>query len=342
MKAAIIGVTGYTGMELVRLILQHPVLELGTLCSHSKNGEQFATYYPVFKGLVDQAVEPVDVNKIMAENDLVFFATPSGISKDLAIPFIEKDFPVIDLSGDLRLKNPADYKKWYKKEPAPQSVLDKACYCVPEFDEIQGNLISNPGCYATACELTLAPLAKEKLLDPSFIVVDGKSGLSGAGKKLSESSHFVNVQDNLSLYKLNQHQHIPEILQQLQKWDGDIKSIQFTTTLIPVTRGIFMTSYVKLTQALTEAEIYQIYEKTYQDKPFVRVQEPGVLPQLKQVVGSNFCDIGLGFNPDTQILTIVTVIDNTVKGAAGLAIQNCNKWLHIDETSGLQFAPLSI
>lgn len=339
MKAAIVGVTGYGGLELVRLIQRHPILELGSLHSHSMHNDSIAAFYPGLQGITDKPVEPIDVEKIMTENDLVFFATPSGISRELALPFMEKDFPVIDLSGDLRLKDPAAYKKWYKKDPAPQQVLDHACYSVPEFSEISGNLISNPGCYATAAELSVAPLAIAQVLDPDCLIFDGKSGLSGAGKKLSDSSHFVNVQENMSMYKLNQHQHIPEITQQLQQWEPRISGIQFTTSLIPVTRGIFMTAYVKLTKSLTEAEIYQLYQQTYQDKPFVRLQPLGVLPSIKQVVGSNFCDIGLGYNEDTHVLTVVSVIDNLVKGAAGLAIQNFNKWAKIDETSGLDLVP---
>ncbi|MFV0557947.1 MAG: N-acetyl-gamma-glutamyl-phosphate reductase [Enterococcus sp.] len=339
MKAAIIGVTGYGGLELVRIIENHPVLELGTLHSHSMHDNSLASFYPGLQGLVTTAVEAIDVEQIMAENDLVFFATPSGISRELAIPFVKKNFPIIDLSGDLRLKNPADYQRWYKKEPAPQALLDAACYSVPEFSVITGNLVANPGCYATAAELSVAPLALAGVLDPTSLIFDGKSGLSGAGKNLAEASHFVNVHDNMSMYKLNQHQHIPEITQQLQLWDPAIQGIQFTTSLIPVTRGIFMTTYAKIKTPLTETEIYQLFEQTYQEKPFVRIQPQGSLPNLKQVIGSNFCDIGLGLNEETQVLTIVAVIDNLVKGAAGLAIQNFNKWAKIDETSGLKVIP---
>lgn len=339
MKAAIVGVTGYTGIELVRLIQRHPSLELGTLCSQQTHSDDISELFPHFAGQLDLAVEAYDVEKIIKDNDLVFFATPSGISKDAVAPFVEKDFPVIDLSGDLRL--PADkYEQWYGKTPAPQKVLEKSFYAVPEFyTKAESNLISNPGCYATASELTFTPLIQNKLIDLDSIVIDGKSGLSGAGKKLAEISHFVNVHDNMMMYKVNQHQHIPEIVQHLQQWDEELKTIQFTTSLIPVTRGILLSSYVKLKEGVTEAMVTEAFAM-YQDKPFVRVQPEGKLPQLKQVIGSNFCDIGYVVNPENNYLTLVTVIDNLMKGAAGLAIQNYNKWAGIDETSGLTDLPI--
>lgn len=341
MKASIVGVTGYTGIELVRLIRRHPLLELGTLHSHSTNGVALSEVYPQFADQVEVQIEPFDSEAIMEKNDLVFFATPSGISKDLVKDFASADFPVIDLSGDLRLKDPAQYKEWYGKEPAPQATLDQAFYALPEFyEEAKGNLISNPGCYATAAELTLAPLLIEKLIDTDSIIVDGKSGLSGAGKKLTDSSHFVNVNENMSMYKLNKHQHIPEILQQLHQWEPAVKTIQFTTSLIPVTRGILLSTYVKLKAGVSEEIVAEAFQKCYRAQPFVRVQPIGHLPQIKQVAGSNFCDIGFGKNPGNGILTVVTVIDNLVKGAAGQAIQNFNKWAKIDETSGLTDLPL--
>lgn len=294
---------------------------------------------PHFSSILQVPVEPFDSDKIMEQNDLVFFATPSGISKDLVTDFVLKDFPVIDLSGDLRLKKAGEYEKWYGKEPAESQLLEQAFYALPEFYEhAEGNLISNPGCYATATELTLAPLIQEKLIDVSTIIVDGKSGLSGAGKQLSDSSHFVNAHDNMSMYKLNQHQHIPEILQQLQSWDEQVTGIQFTTSLIPVTRGIFLSTYAKLNQQVSKKDVDEAFQACYAQQPFVRLQQQ--LPQLKQVNGTNFCDIGYEVNEENGILTLVTVIDNLMKGASGQAIQNFNKWAQIEETSGLMEIPL--
>lgn len=341
MKAAIVGVTGYSGIELVRLIMGHPQLRLGTIHSHSVYKNSFETHYPHLQGIVDQEILPIDPQQIMAENDLVFFATPAGFSKDNVAAFLEADFPVIDLSGDLRLKDPALYQEWYQKEPAPAEILAAADYLMPEFmAEQRGNLISNPGCYATAAILAAAPLLKKQLAAADSLIFDGKSGLSGAGKNLSDSSHYVSVDENMSMYKLNRHQHIPEITQMLQQWAPDLKAVQFTTSLIPVKRGIFMTLYAKAAPGITEAELLAAYQETYQEATFVRVQPAGQLPQLRQVCGSNYCDIGLGLNEATGIVTVVSVIDNLMKGAAGQAIQNFNIWAGLPQDSGLQQLPL--
>lgn len=340
LKAAIVGVSGYTGLELVRLIHLHPVLELGTLHSHSlhKKSEEL---YPHLRQIYEQAIEPYDAKRIIANNDVVFFATPAGVSKDAMVPFMEAGFPVVDLSGDLRLQDPEMYKKWYKREPAPKEVLQAAAYCLPEFYEETGkNFISNPGCYATAAILAVAPLIKAGLVKQESLIFDGKSGLSGAGKKLTASSHFVNVDENMVMYKINQHQHIPEIIQQLNTWDPQIKNIQFTTSLIPVKRGIFMTCYAQLKPEYSMNDITSAFAACYEGQPFVRMQPVGEIPELRQVTGTNFCDIGLSLNEGNNMLTVVSVLDNLVKGAAGQAIQNYNKWAGLEETAGLIQIPL--
>lgn len=341
MKAAIVGVTGYTGIELLRIIQGHPQLTVGTIHSYSMHKHSIEEDYPHLQGVLQLSVQPFEPEEIMAKNDLVFFATPAGVAKELAPVFIEADFPVIDLSGDFRLQDPAVYEKWYQKSAATKELLAQATYALPEFtSEYSGNLISNPGCYATAALLTIAPLIKGDLIDPTTLILDGKSGLSGAGKTLGESSHYVNVDENMTLYKLNQHQHIPEIVQQLQVWNQEITSVHFTTSLIPVKRGIFLTAYGKVKDGVTEGAIYQAYEECYREAPFVRLQAKGQLPQLRQVTGTNFCDIGLGVNETTGIVTLVGVIDNLMKGAAGQAIQNYNRWAQIEETAGLWQVPL--
>lgn len=341
MKAAIVGVTGYTGIELLRIILGHPQLSIGTLHSSSVHKDTISGEYPHLRQLIALPIQAFDPEVIMAENDLVFFATPAGVAKELGQAFAERGFPMIDLSGDLRLKDPAVYEAWYQKAAAPQAMLAQATYGLPEFmTEKATDLISNPGCYATAALLTVAPLVIKKLIDPATLILDGKSGLSGAGKNLNESSHFVNVDENMTMYKLNRHQHIPEILQQLQLWDPGITDIQFTTSLIPVKRGIFMTGYAKAAPGVTEADLLAAYEEIYAQQPFVRIQPQGTLPQLRQVIGTNFCDIGLGLNEGTGIVTLVGVIDNLMKGASGQAIQNYNRWAGIDETAGLWSLPI--
>ena len=341
MKVSIIGVTGYSGIELVRLLLQHPYVEIVSIHSHSQNGKEIAEYLPHLKQLLDLPLEPIDSAAIMAKAELVFFATPSGISKEIATAFVEADFPIIDLSGDFRLKTDGQYEKWYKNSSAPFDFLQNAHYGLADFySKPTSKLIANPGCYATGTLLSLAPLVEEELIETDSIIVDAKSGLSGAGKNLSEASHFVNCNENMTLYKMNSHQHIPEIMQQLQKWDQSIPAIQFSTSLIPVTRGIFITTYARSKEKLTQAQLWQVYRSFYQAKPFIRVQEQNVYPNLRQIIGSNFCDIGVAYNEVTNIITVVTVLDNLVKGAAGQAVHNLNHLAGWPETTGLSLVPI--
>lgn len=216
--------------------------------------------------------------------------------------------------------------------------MDKFTYALAELTDVKGKkFIANPGCYATATELALLPLVKEKLIDVNSIIVDAKSGLTGAGKVLSESSHFVNVHDNYVTYKLNRHQHIPEIVQELKRFDNNLEHIQFSTSLLPVNRGIMATCYVTLKKPLSNEAVSKIYQDLYADKPFVRLQQD--LPELHNVIGSNFCDIGFAYNPVTNVLTVISVIDNLVKGAAGQAVQNLNLMMGWDETEGFPMTP---
>ena len=334
-NVAIVGVTGYGGLELLRLLHNHPTVHVVSIHNTSNDSEDISVSYPHLQSMYKIAPTPFDPLHIMQSTDLVFFATSSGVSKDLVQLFIEANFPVIDLSGDFRLNAP-DYEVWYKKTPAPQSLLDQANYSLADFYQNDSHYIANPGCYATATLLALAPLAQQQLLDQENIVIDAKSGLSGAGKSLNLSSHFINVNENFSMYKPNHHQHIPEITQQLKHWQSNIDHIQFTTSLLPINRGIFVSAYVKLTKQLSADTLQKIFEDTYKNKPFVRVMPKDQLPDIKQVVGTNFADIGLTYNPNTKYLTIVSVIDNMIKGAAGQAIQNMNHLFNLDETTGLQ------
>lgn len=337
MKVSIVGITGYSGLELVKLLNNHKNVTIASIHATKEIGRRLSELYPYLVGVCDLVIEAFNAQEIMTKSDLVFFATPSGVASQLAQPFVEADFPVIDLSGDHRL--PADsYEKWYKKTPASDDVLNKFTYALAEFTDIKGKkFISNPGCYATATELALIPLLKAGVAEEDSIIVDAKSGLTGAGKALSESSHFVNVHDNYVTYKLNRHQHIPEIVQELQLFSKKLHHIQFSTSLLPVNRGIMATSYVKLKKPLSEAELYAIYKDAYKDKPFVRIQDD--LPELHNVIGSNFTDIGFLYNDVTNVLTVVSVIDNLIKGAAGQAVQNLNLMNGWDETEGLLISP---
>ncbi|EOL45941.1 N-acetyl-gamma-glutamyl-phosphate reductase [Enterococcus caccae] len=341
MKVSIVGVTGYSGLELLRYLRQHPYVEIVSIHSHSMNKKSFESSYPHLKQLISLPLEEMDPEKIMQQSDLVFLATPSGISKELALPFIQANFPVIDLSGDFRLKEIGAYEAWYGSAAAPIEIIQKFDYGLAEYREKpQSNWIANPGCYATAAELSLAPLLVERKLELDSIVMDAKSGISGAGKGLSRMTHYSESHDNMALYKMNSHQHIPEIIQQLKKWEPTLNAIQFSTSLIPVTRGIFLTAYAKLKEAMTDEELVQLYDNHFKHNPFIRIQEVGHYPVIKQVIGSNFCDIGLAYNPQMNMITIVTVIDNLGKGAAGQAIQNLNIFASFDERCGLELLPI--
>ena len=337
MRISIVGITGYSGMELLRILLQHPQAEVVSLHASQDMETPASELYPHLKGICDLKIEAFDSQEIMRRADLVFFATSSGVAKGLSKDFVEVGFPVIDLSGDHRLPGNI-YKKWYQKEPAEDYVQKAFIYGLSEFTDIRGKrFIANPGCYATATELALIPLLQAQAIELGSIIVDAKSGLTGAGKNPAASSHFVHVHDNYVTYKLNQHQHIPEIVQQLQRFDERLQQFQFSTSLIPLNRGIVATVYSKLKEPLTREELAAIYQECYQDKPFVRIQ--AALPSLHQVVGTNYTDIGFDYNPVTNILTVVAVLDNLIKGAAGQAVQNMNLMLVFPETDGLLSQP---
>jgi len=271
---------------------------------------------------------------------MVFFATSAGVTTELAQPFIDANFPVIDLAGDYRLKSRDVYKKWYNKEAPSDTDLQNAHYGLTDFYSSKGETyVSNPGCYATSTILALAPLVQNHLIDPTSIVVDAKSGTSGVGKKLTELTHFSKTDENLQLYKVNQHQHIPEIVQQLQEWDQDVPYIQFTTTLLPLTRGIMDSCYAKAKADITEEDVKNAFNQVYSDDTFVTATER-VFPTLKQVVGTNYCDIGYQLNPVTHQIVIISVIDNLLKGAAGQAVQNFNQIFDYAPETGLDLIPV--
>ncbi|ARE28857.1 N-acetyl-gamma-glutamyl-phosphate reductase [Lactococcus cremoris] len=336
-KIAIVGITGYSGLELLRIFYGHPEVEVAKVCATSHYGEKLSELFPQLENLTDLTVSEFNDEKIMAECDAVFFATSSGVSQNLALAFIDADFPVIDLSGDFRLNKAETYEKWYKNTNVKNEYLLKSEYHLADIGKASGNYIANPGCYATATLLALYPSVKNEMIDLNSIIVDAKSGLSGAGKTLSESSHFVNVADNMSMYKVNAHQHIPEIAQQLKIWNPNFQALQFSTSLIPVSRGIFVSTYAKVISNFDIDQIRRAYVQAFLDKPFVRIRRQ--MPQLSDVIGTNFCDIGLAYNPVTNVLSIVSVIDNLMKGAAGQAVQNFNQLFGYDESLGLNFLP---
>lgn len=343
MKAAIIGGTGYGAIELIRLINKHPHLEVGSVISNSQAGNDFSESYPHLSGIISQPLESFDVDSILEQNKIVFFATPSGVSSRMAPQLIDSGIKVIDLSGDFRLRSQTEYETWYK-HPAPEEIyLSKAVYGLSEIyaEEIKGaSLIANPGCYPTATTLGLIPILKANLADSKSIIIDAKSGVSGAGRGLSLTSHYAEINENLKAYKLGAHQHIPEIEQVLKDETGSLITISFTTHLVPMNRGIMITAYVNLTGKISTSEVNELYKQFYENHPFVRVRPVGTYPSTKEVSGSNYCDIGLHVDPRTNRLTVISVIDNLVKGAAGQAIQNANLMNNWDVKTGLDSIPM--
>lgn len=341
MNVSIIGTTGYGGAELLRILHRHPEFKIQSIHSSKKDFPIWKEYPHLFE-IIDDNLQNINSSKIAEQSDIVFLATPSGISGQLAAEFENKNISVIDLSGDLRL--PAvTYKKWYKHEPVNESLSSKAVYGLSEWykEEIKASrLIANPGCYPTATLLGLAPVVKEKVISPSSIIIDAKSGVSGAGRSLARNTSFSEANENFRVYKVNEHQHTPEIEKQLSRWNNDISPITFTTHLLPITRGIMITAYVQLSEDLNTSQLLELYQETYRENQFIRIRPENTFPSVKEVAGSNYCDIGLHVDPRTGRLTIISVIDNLMKGAAGQAVQNANIICGFEETTGLDFIPM--
>lgn len=342
-RAAIVGATGYGGVELVRLLLRHPMVEIAAIYSSSNAGSPFADSYPHLNTIVTDQLEAIDVESMKTKADVVFLATPHGVSAELTPKLLDAGLKVIDISGDFRLKRGEVYEQWYKRPPAQAAYLERAVYGLCELfgEEARGaDLIANPGCFPTAVSLGLAPLLAERWIDPATIITDAKTGVSGAGRGLSLMYHYSEINENTLAYKVNRHQHTPEIEQTLSRVAGQDVTITFTTHLLPMTRGILATSYAALTQPRTDEEAVDLFRRYYEGRPFVRIRPAGKWPATKEVYGSNYCDIGVSVDKRTNRITVISVIDNLVKGAAGQAVQNLNLMMGLDETTGLEFTPV--
>jgi N-acetyl-gamma-glutamyl-phosphate reductase len=339
MKAAIIGSTGYGGAELIRLIQNHPFLEVGSLISTSRAGP-VDKIYPHLSHLSSELQE-LDLDLLCENNDMVFLATPPGVSSQWTPLIAERGKIVIDLSGDFRLY-PETYQAWYDKEPAPITWLKKAVYGLSEWFGRQvkdAQIISNPGCYPTAILLALLPLLQAKVLDISSIIIDAKSGVTGAGRGLQQGLLFTEVNENLRPYKVDGHQHIPEIERFASQVAGDSIYINFVPHLVPMNRGILVTIYAKLVKDCSNQVLKEIYQTIYEAAPFIRLCE-GRWPETSHVQGSNYCDIAWHLNKRTGQVILLSAIDNLMKGAAGQAVQNANLRMGWPEETGLTFSPL--
>lgn len=344
LKVGIVGASGYGGLELIRLLQNHPEIEQIDLFTSSEVGTIFSQKYPHLVNIHDQpmkAIEPEYISML----DTVFFSTPAGVTTNLLPPLVGAGAKLIDLSGDFRLKDQATFEQWYQKDAPPLKYLEKSVYGLPEWNKNEiadAEVIANPGCYPTAVLLSLLPLLKNKLLDGSQLIIDAKSGVSGAGNRPSQATHFSETNENFSIYKIHQHQHIPEIEQAMNIFADQPEPITFTTHLVPMTRGIMTTSYAKVNGQVTEEQLVNCLQETYKDSPFIRILTDVQKVSTKQVYGSNYCDIHVKVDSRTNQATIIAVIDNVVKGAAGQAIQNMNIQYGLDEKTGIDIIPLWI
>ncbi|WP_456373906.1 N-acetyl-gamma-glutamyl-phosphate reductase [Methanocaldococcus sp.] len=332
-EVSIIGATGYTGAELLRLLSNHREVEVKYITSRKEEGKNVFKVHPHLKGIkkYENLYFTNDLDKI--DVDLIFTATPHGASMEIVPDFIERGIKVIDLSGDYRFEDISLYEKYYKIKH--KGLVDaKIAYGLPELHrkEIkEAQLVANPGCFPTGCILAVAPLVKEKIIEER-IIFDSKTGVSGAGINPTETTHFPNVNENINPYKITTHRHTPEIEKELKKL-GNVK-VSFTPHLAPITRGILTTAHTFLVENLDREDIIKIYEKFYKDEIFIRIFSEEI-PKLTWVRGTNFCDIG-GFEIDEHNrLVIISAIDNLVKGASGQAIQNMNIMFGFDEKEGL-------
>lgn len=339
-KAAVLGATGYAGIELVRLLTNHPEVSIEILGSKSFAGQKISDVYQNFEHILEKECTEVDLEEA-AKCDVAFTALPHGASKEVIPSLIEKGLRVIDLSGDFRYDDPEVYAQWYGQEHSAPELLKESVYGLPELhrEEIKkARLIGNPGCYTTCSILGAYPLLASGLGDTKNIIADAKSGVTGAGRGLGLAYHFCECTENTKAYKIAKHRHTSEIEQELSHAAGEKIMISFTPHLIPQKRGILSTIYINLKKPCTTEEIVDLYKDFYKNEFFIRVKDAGKLPETKHVAGSNFVDIGICVDERLQRAVVVSAIDNIVKGAAGQAVQNMNLLFGLDEKTGLKNA----
>jgi len=340
-KVAVLGASGYTGSELLRFLLVHPGVEVTYLTAEKHAGKALSEVFPHLSGYLDLKLQPLDAGSIPEDTNIVFAALPHGASAKIVARLYGRELKIIDLGADFRLSRER-YEKWYGKHPCPE-LIKEAVYGIPELrrHEIKdAKLVANPGCYPESSILGLAPLLKNGVIECDSIIIDSKSGVTGAGRSPSLDYHFCEVNEGLKAYKIGEHRHMPEIEEALSNYSGQEVKVMFTPHLIPMDRGILSTIYVRLTKKTTTPELLNLFREHYAEETFVRVSPEGVYPSTAQVRGSNFCDIGLKANPENKTAIIVSVIDNLVKGASGQAVQNMNLMMGWDETEGLTGPPV--
>lgn len=342
-KAGVIGASGYAGVEIVRLLLGHPDAELTAVSSVSYEGQLLSELYPQLRGRCDMTLQ--NDAAVADACGVIFGSMPAGVSEPIARRCFDAGKLYIDMGADFRLRDEADYKTWYGKDYGDKPLHEAAVYCIPELhrDRLRGKnvkIIGNPGCYPTSIALGLYPAVKAGAVDLSTLVIDSKSGTTGAGRGLTQNTHHPECNEAFGPYKIACHRHTPEIEQTLGELSGKRPAVTFVPHLLPLNRGIVSTLYVSMASGFDEQKIRELYENAYREEPFVRVQPAGSAANLKNVRCSNYCDISLHSDPRTNRLIVVSTIDNMVKGAAGQAIQNMNIALGLPETAGLNFSPM--
>ena len=336
-QVGIIGATGYAGEELIKILLRHPHVRITYLSAQIEKEQAIDDIFPYLRNRLDVKCEILDIQKAISRADVFFLALPHTVSFQIVPILLNHKKKVIDLSADYRIKNANSYKAWYIVDHKDKANIKKAVYGLPELyrEKIKkASLIANPGCYPTAAILGICPALVSGIAKTDSIIIDAKSGVTGAGRKASMSFFYSEINESLKAYKLNNHQHMPEIEQELTSLAGTNIAITFVPHLVPMNRGILETIYLRLKKNISPAALLKIYQRFYQREPFVRVLEHEV-PSTKNIVETNFCDIGFKLDQEKGLLIIVSVIDNLLKGAAGQAVQNMNIMHDFPEVSGL-------
>ena len=342
MKVSVLGATGYAGAELLRILYNHPEAEVVHITSESHTGEKIADLYPHLRGLYDMTLESMkEIEAIGDDSDFVFIGLPHGHAMEVGRAMAGKPVRIIDLGADYRFADTSVYEAWYHvphTHPEAERVYGLAELYREEIRNAK--IIGNAGCFTTASILALAPLAKQHLVDVNTIIVDAKSGVSGAGRSAKQANHFPELCDNFRAYNVAGHRHTPEIEQAITDLSGEKSIINFTPHLVPMSRGILATCYVRLRDGIASELVDAAYEKLYGKEHFIRLLGRGAYPSTKDVRGSNFCDIAWHIDPRTNRVIVLSAIDNLVKGAAGQAVQNFNIACGFDETAGLDYVPM--
>ena len=344
-KAGIIGATGYAGQELIRLLYNHSDVNIVHLSSHSYAGMKLSEIYPNFTGILDKELTGLDAKQMADDCDVIFFALPHGLTAGQVSEDLLGKVKIIDLGADFRLKDKEVYENWYNvKHPAPE-FLKEAVYGLCELNREKiktARIAANPGCYTTCSITSLAPLAAGDLIDLSSLIIDAKSGITGAGRSLSLPTHFTESNESFKAYGVGTHRHTPEIEQELSTIAGKDIILSFTPHLVPMNRGILTTSYASLTKEISSEKLIDIYKEYYKNENFIRIYSKDSLPETRFVRNSNFVDIGIKTDPRTNRVIIIAAIDNLIKGAAGQAVQNMNIMFCLPEDKGLNAVPTVI